>query len=198
MIITDKQLLESLTADPSEGVFNELYARYQLFVLRYLKSYFKDQSFVKDLFQDFWLGVWENPSMLKCDKSGSARLSIISKLKYMILEEYRKTLRNLIVLMAPEDLAKLNNRDWVEMGAHQYIEFKELLRIIDLCFNERQERSKRIFKLRLQNYSVREVAQILGISEQTIYNSYSLSRVQVQKIFARYFPDYTLPLLVPA
>lgn len=193
---TDRELVQEISEQRSEGAYQILFERYQLLVLRILRHHVQNKEDVDDLFQNFWLLVWEKPTVLVSNEEGSVRPAVFAQLRYKVLDLYRASLRSLVVNMDMEELessAIVDDLIAACAEASDNAELMELLEIVAGCFSARRQRAKEIFMLRLKNYSVDEVAQMLNMSRRTVYNSFSESRLQVQQFLMHHYPEYDWP-----
>ena len=73
----DSKLLTLITIK-DEKAFNVFYNRYIKLIYKFVYHELGDQDQTDDLIQDFWVKVWEDPSFLKCDTTGSVdRKSVV-------------------------------------------------------------------------------------------------------------------------
>ena len=91
----DSQLLV-LISNKDIKSFNAFYHRYSNVIYSFVYRHLNDEVSSDDLVQDFWVKVWEDPSFLKCNESGSVKIYMLQHLKFRILDIYRKTLSQLV------------------------------------------------------------------------------------------------------
>ncbi len=99
----DSKLL-NLIANKDEKAFDLFYHKYIKLIYKFVYSELGDQEQTDDLIQDFWVRVWEDPSFLKCNESGSVRSYMLQHLKFRILDLYRRTLSQLINETDPDEI----------------------------------------------------------------------------------------------
>src|SRR5690554_1022792 len=182
----DSKLL-ILIAIKDEKAFDVFYYRYIKMIYKYVYSELGDQEQTDDLIQDFWARVWEDPSFLKCNESGSVRSYMLQHLKFRILDLYRKTLSRLI---KETDPMELENEMYEYNNIISQLSEQELLAIIQEALEDEPMLVRNAFLMRINNWSVKEIAKTLSINPKTIYNNYSESLAVVRKHIQDHYPEF--------
>lgn len=182
----DSQLLV-LISNKDIKSFNAFYHRYSNVIYSFVYRHLNDEVSSDDLVQDFWVKVWEDPSFLKCNESGSVKIYMLQHLKFRILDIYRKTLSQLV------RECKIENADneVVYNGILDEHNERELINIIHEALDTQPQIVKKVFWLRINNWSVEETAKALSVSSKTIYNRYSESLSVVREKLAKHYPEFT-------
>jgi len=186
MKIKDSKLL-FLISNKDGAAFETLYNRYIRLIYSYVYRELNDERVADDLIQDFWLRVWEDPSFLKCNESGSVKVYMLQHLKFRILDLYRKTMTHLVMELNPEIAEQ-------EQAAYNHItemmNESELLAAIQEALEHQPPLVRNTFWMRINNWSVEETARTLSVSQKTIYNKYSESLSVVRAHLRDHYPEF--------
>lgn len=182
----DSKLL-ILIAIKDEKAFDVFYYRYIKMIYKYVYSELGDQEQTDDLIQDFWARVWEDPSFLKCNESGSVRSYMLQHLKFRILDLYRKTLTRLV---EETDPIELENEMYEYNNIISQLSEQELLAIIQEALEDEPMLVRNAFLMRINNWSVKEIAKTLSVNPKTIYNNFATSLGIVRKHIQDYYPEF--------
>lgn len=182
----DSKLL-ILIANQDENAFDVFYYRYIKLIYKYVYSELENQEQTDDLIQDFWARVWEDPKFLKCNESGSVRSYMLQHLKFRILDLYRKTLSQLL---------KETRSEEVENEMYEYntiisqLSEQELSAVIREALEDQPMLVRNAFWMRINNWSVKEIAKTLSINPKTIYNNYTKSLTIVRRHIQNNYPEF--------
>jgi RNA polymerase sigma-70 factor (ECF subfamily) len=166
---TDNSLLK-LISEKDRKAFSLFYDRYIRLIYKFVYQSFNDHNQTGDLIQEFWMKVWENPSFLRCNEQGSVQSYMLQYLRFRVLDVYRETLKNMISIDQLEESIEIDYH-----GVTEELDEKELLSVIREALNEQPYIVRKIFWLRINDWSVDETAQELFVSKKTVYNKYSES-----------------------
>ncbi|TAH66085.1 MAG: sigma-70 family RNA polymerase sigma factor [Anaerolineaceae bacterium] len=182
----DSKLL-NLIANKDEKAFDLFYHKYIKLIYKFVYSELGDQEQTDDLIQDFWVRVWEDPSFLKCKESGSVRSYMLQHLKFRILDLYRRTLSQLINETDPDEI---ENEIFEYNNIISQLSEQELLAIIQEALEDETMLVRNAFIMRINNWSVKEIAKTLSINPKTIYNNYASSLAIVRKHIEDNYPEF--------
>lgn len=182
----DSKLL-NLIANKDEKAFDLFYHKYIKLIYKFVYSELGDQEQTDDLIQDFWVRVWEDPSFLKCNESGSVRSYMLQHLKFRILDLYRRTLSQLINETDPDEI---ENEIFEYNNIISQLSEQELLAIIQEALEDETMLVRNAFIMRINNWSVKEIAKTLSINPKTIYNNYTSSLAIVRKHIEDNYPEF--------
>ncbi|WP_286833858.1 MULTISPECIES: RNA polymerase sigma factor [unclassified Proteiniphilum] len=192
---TDYSLL-LLISEKDRRAFDLFYKRYIKLIYSFVYHELNDQVMTDDLIQDFWIKVWENPSFLKCNDQGSVQSYMLQHLRFRMLDIYRKTLKNII------SIDKLELKEIIASSYNSItsrMEEEELVSIICEALNSQPPLVQKTFWLRINNWSVEEIAKTLTISHKTVYNKYSKSlsivRSHIKKKYPELVEDFNLTII---
>ncbi len=132
----------------------------------------EDES-AMDVVQDVFLWIWNNKGSLKIE---TLRSYLLSSVKYKVANQIRKgkARERFLSFIEETELTEDPVTDWVEV--------KELRRVIQNCVDSLPERWKEVYELsRNEHLSNREIADRLGISEKTVekHITSSLKRIKI-------------------
>lgn len=140
------------------------------FSLKYLKS----EEEAEEVVQEVFLYIWEKREGLKPDQSFNAYIFTIA---YNIIRKYfiRKNREN---AFKDEQLYIFLNE---ENNLDQIIDYKFLLEKVELIINSLPARRKEIFiKRKYEGMAIKQIADELGISPNTVENQLSAAQKQIQ------------------
>ncbi|AKD05225.1 sigma-70 family RNA polymerase sigma factor [Pontibacter korlensis] len=175
-----------MTHNRSLGKIEEIYSQYwrELYVAAFRRL--RSEEEVEDILQDIFLSLVQKPEVL--DKEGSVKAYLHQALKYKIIDFYRKDqLRHSFAL---EEL---------QATKHAGTTSDELLLAeeLELCVQEEvsrmPEKMQQVYLLsRKESMSIEQIAEQLGISNQTVKNQISSA---LRRLRTR-LSDYTSLLLL--
>lgn len=165
---SDKDILIAI-ATQDKVAFSELYERYSDPVLKRLCSRIGDLYVAEDLFQEFWMFIWKSPLLVRVDEEESAAKSLYYILSKHILDYYRLSQK---ILSSKENLNESSNIKELQYShvSEEVIE-KDIALLIDQLVAAMPDLDRHIFNLRVKKqYSIKETARMLKISEKTVQN----------------------------
>lgn len=176
----DDHELVSLLKDGDAEAYAEIYNRYIRVLVRFAESKLYSLEDARDLIQDLFTGVWSGKENLEIQDSlksylfGIARFQIINKIrKNIVREDYADKLRAL----SP-----------AYVSLEEELEFRELDSNIKAKLNELPQKTRDIFqKSREESRSIKEIAEELNLSEQTVKNQISMAIKHLRKSFSAFF-----------
>ncbi len=141
------------------------------------KAYYltKDEDFAKDLVQEVFITFWEKKEQITIQSSISNYLTGMLKnrfLKYVA----SKSRQDKFILQLEQSMQT------VERSFIGIIEINEVSKSLNDIIDQLPPLMKKVFLLRDQNYSIKEIAKLLNIAEQTVksYRSEGKKRIQHQ------------------
>lgn len=166
--LTDKELLKKVRLG-SERAFSVLFDRYKSMLFRHIYQRIKSVVESEEILQNIFISVWKNRETIVIDNSVCPYL--MGAAKNCIFEFYARTAKDLahsqLFLALPEP---------IEYPAEDFIVARELEYLIDIEIQKLPLTMQQIFILsRKQHTSIREIASILNLSEQTVKNNITLA-----------------------
>ena len=168
-IPSDERSLVLRLIEGEEDAFCELYAAYKNRLIYFAMRFLKSREYAEDIFQDAFTIVWHGRRFINPDASFSAYLYTI--VRNRILNQlrdlsYQDKLREQILSQA----VNYTNETRDEIIAN------DLRQFISCALQQLTPRQREIFEMsREQQMSHREIAEVLGISVNTVQESISIS-----------------------
>ena len=165
----DERSLVLRLIDGNEDAFCELYAAYKNRLIYFAMRFLKSREYAEDIFQDAFAVVWQGRRFINPDASFSAYLYTI--VRNRILNQLRDLsnqdkLREQILSQA----VNYTNETKDEIIAN------DLRQFISRALQQLTPRQREIFQMsRERQMSHREIAEVLGISVNTVQESISIS-----------------------
>lgn len=166
--LSDTELIDKVKSNHTPA-FEEIFKRYwePLFVFALKKL--KDEDDAKDVVQDVFINLWIRSSSLVITETlekylfSSVRYELLYKISKSIKKEQKiKHYRDVVM---PEFTAALDP-----------VQQKELRAAIDQQIDSLPDRLKQIYRLSKEdNLSIKEIANMLELSEQTVKNQLSIA-----------------------
>ena len=168
-IPSDERSLVLRLIEGEEDAFCELYAAYKNRLIYFAMRFLKSREYAEDIFQDAFAVVWQGRRFINPDASFSAYLYTI--VRNRILNQLRDLsnqdkLREQILSQA----VNYTNETKDEIIAN------DLRQFISRALQQLTPRQREIFQMsRERQMSHREIAEVLGISVNTVQESISIS-----------------------
>lgn len=176
--LDDFQLIELLKGD-DESAFAEIYSRYAENMAGFACSKLYSLEDARDLIHDLFVKLWENRNQLVISSNLKTYLYLL--IRHRIIDKIRK---NITREEYAESLKSL--RYAYHNSIEQKIYLKELENTIEKSLNELSPRVKEIYQMsRVEELSIKEIAEKLGLAEQTVKNQLSTALKHLQKVLAQ-------------
>ncbi|TDO20695.1 RNA polymerase sigma factor [Pedobacter duraquae] len=161
--LSDDELLVLIKKDDG-AAFTTIYNRYAGSLAAFAGAKLYHLEDARDLLHDLFIKLWEDRYNLNIDTN--LKNYLFSAVRYKVIDKIRKN-----VIRQDYSPVTHNSEDY---GAQHQLEAKELQLAIEQSLNQLAPRTKEIFLLsRHQHQSISEIAQMLGLSEQTVKNQIS-------------------------
>ena len=169
-ILSDERSLVLRLIEGDEDAFCELYAAYKNRLIYFAMRFLKSREYAEDIFQDAFAVVWQGRRFINPDASFSA---------YYLYTIVRNRILNQLRDLSNQD--KL--REQILSQAVNYtnetkdeIIANDLRQFISRALQQLTPRQREIFQMsRERQMSHREIAEVLGISVNTVQESISIS-----------------------
>jgi RNA polymerase sigma-70 factor (ECF subfamily) len=188
---SDQEILLIARENPSKG-FELAFDQY--WPVLYRQAYKKTQSkdFAKDLVQDVFIALWDNMDKLVQQESLLPYLYTI--LRNNALKQFEKD--NVRLKYAMERTVQ---PDDFELTSHHLLLSKELQAIITDEISQMPARMKKIYLLKKEsNYSIKQIAIELDLSEQTVKNQLHMATNRLKDRIRMYDPGLISVALIVA
>lgn len=184
--MTTEKSTSAFQLDDREA-FTELYHRYWDLLYKHVLSRVADNAIAQDIVQDVFVSLWQKRQRLRVTTTieafllGCAKMQVLSyfkteKLRQQVIE---KAMQQLDVFVDDTDVVQLEVME-ASLGRA----------VGDMPENMRQS-----FLLRCDNRSIREIADLLGIAEQTVSNNLNEAVKRLRKKMAQQPPSQYLTCL---
>ncbi|HBK93401.1 MAG TPA: hypothetical protein DDZ69_00055 [Porphyromonadaceae bacterium] len=180
MQTSDKILLKAIE-NKDRKAFSQFYERYSHTVLCFVVSKVHNKEVAKDIVQNFWLAFWENPRILRTNKTGCVKVYMLQHLRFRIYDMYR--------IAVPETIPAEDANIVSSLTSHENIEKEELLQIVRDALKNSSTLNQDAFWMRLENIPAKETAGELNTTTQTVHNSFSKSLRTVRKYIKKHYPE---------
>lgn len=142
----------------------------------------RDTEFAKDIVQEVFVYCWQQRESIRITTSVEAYLR--TALQYQLVAHFRKLDIN------DRAFAYLYER-MVEVEAHMrdILTEQDLAKTVTNEVEQMPDTMREIFRLRIRDYTVDEIAQSLNIAEKTVRNNISKGLHRLRKAMAKDFPE---------
>ncbi|RZK41740.1 MAG: sigma-70 family RNA polymerase sigma factor [Pedobacter sp.] len=151
----------------------------------YKASYYRirDQSAAEDIVQDVFTDLWDKRHSIRIETSLSSYLQ--ASLKYRIIRLFN---RSSLHQNAIDHL--MGRMTEMEQAIFDALEYNDLERTISQTINSFPENMRNIFLLRSEELTIREIADALGLAEQSVKNNVSEGLKRLKIVLLRTDPDF--------
>lgn len=178
--LDDFELIELLKGG-DESAFAEIYSRYAENMAGFACSKLYSLEDARDLIHDLFVKLWENRKQLAISSNLKTYLYLL--VRHRIIDKIRK---NITREEYADGLKSLHYA--YHNSIEQKIYLKELEDTIEKSLNELSPRVKEIYQMsRVEELSIKEIAEKLGLAEQTVKNQLSTALKHLQKVLAQVF-----------
>ncbi|MGQ3356741.1 MAG: sigma-70 family RNA polymerase sigma factor [Phreatobacter sp.] len=155
--------------------FRALYARHNVRVFRFLLRFIKDEGRAEDLIGEVFLDVWRQADRFEARSSVSTW--ILGMARFKALSSLRKTTE--AELDEEQAAAIADDADTPETVSQKLDKAKAIRRCIDQLSPEHREIVDLVY---YQEKSISEVAEIVGIPENTVKTRMFYARKRLQEL----------------
>jgi len=158
--LTDEDIYELLRTD-NQIAFSVLFQKYNQLLFIYIFKKLKDEEECRDIVQEVFLNLWNNRK----------KIVLKSSLKSYLFQAVRNRALNIFVhkKVSQKFLDSFPKLPEIHEGTDYAIREKDIIETIDREIALMPPKMQEIFELSRKEYlSHREIAQMLGISEETV------------------------------
>lgn len=190
-ISTKEEVLIRLLKQDSQWAFNHLYQLYAHRLLAFAMEYCHQHETAEEIVQDTFIWIWNHRHDIKQEKTLFNLIFI--KTRHLLINAYRATVNS----PRFEDYVEYSNRLGTEHVDSQ-LEYDEFVRIIEQGLKQLPPTQQRVIRLsRLEQKSIKEIAVMLNMKEQSVRNQLSLGLKQLMSLISRSGYGVLLALLIP-
>ena len=190
--LSDQPLLEQIQRDNPKA-FATLLDRYSQVLFEHVYRKIGHREDAEDITQEIFLSFWKNRTTIQVDINNSLRSYLFGSAKYKVIDYYAK-----VAVQIPQ-LQPLDSIQ--EMGAATHADdallTKELQRLLEKELDAMPERMRKPLQLsREEEMTIREIALLLQISEQSVKNNISSALYKLRLRVKSYNAPLSISLLV--
>lgn len=191
---TDADLLIR-TAQGDASAFNELVGRYREALVRHVRQRTGRADVAEDSVQEIFLSLWRNRHSVYADEQGSLAPYLYTAARYAIIDHFSQPN---VVIPFGDMLGQLHDLATADRGDTRLL-LHELHAMIRAEIDRMPPRLRSAFLLsREDNLTIREIAERLALSEQTVKNNISAALALLRRALHQYREGMTLFLLLVA
>jgi len=181
LTLSDQDLVTAMK-NGDQKAFEALYEQYWPEVYTMIYRRINDREVTKDILQEIFINLWNYRHRIIAERSLAPWLNSIAKKQ--TISWYRKQ----ISTKQRETLYQEN--ETLIVPAPTELEAKELQELLDLEIEKMPDNMKLSFRLsRFENKSVREIAEELSLSEQTVRNNVSMALERLRSRAKRFYSE---------
>lgn len=183
--MADEHVLIMAMKGGSHDAFNQLYGLYAGRLFVFCQRVTKNTALAEDIVQEAFIALWENRQSIRNEQSVSSLLFLMAKGR--AINGLRKTLN------AETYLKYVQTQRAEATSADKQLMYEDFLSVIDSALSHLNPTQQKVIRLsKIENMRIRDIAEQLGLSEQTVKNSLSTGMKQLRNIMKK---DYGLVLL---
>lgn len=149
----------------------------------------KNAEDAQDLLQDLFTDLWERRKTLKINTSLQSYLHVSLKHRFL-----RKVMRANLNEKALNYLGK--RMEQMQASVLEAIEVAEMQTTISQVIKILPEHMQKIFLLRGEDYSIKEIAETLGLAEQTVKTYNMQLKRKIKEAILTQYPDVSHSLML--
>jgi len=189
----DAVLLIQKLRENDQLAFSQIVRHFTPELARKAFKFTKCQDDAKDLLQDLFTDLWERRQQLAINTSLQSYLYVSLKHRFL-----RKVMR---ANLNDKALSYLGKRmEQMEASVSDLLEVSEMQTTIAQVVKLLPEHMQKIFLLRGEDYSIREIADALGLAEQTVKTYNMQLKRRIKDAILTQYPDvsHSLSLVILA
>ena len=188
-IINEEQDIDHLIRGDKKA-FDRLYLQYHKAVHANILKFVKDPTLAEDVLQDVFLSMWQNRFKFEGKDSIGGWLFVVSYNRSLNI--LRSKLRASIEYVDTYPTDPVASNDAQETEAEHLLQ----LSLLEEAVNNLPARKKEVFKLcRYEGRSKADVAELLGISQQSVSDYLKQSNAAIREYVSQHYPRYATSAL---
>lgn len=169
--------------------FTALYKKYSAGIYTFCTNLTKSRQDAQDMVQEIFVKLWDSRQKLSPDASARGFLFVLAK--NMLIDAYRKRVNDPVY----EDYIEYSNSLGSEDESR--IEYQEFLTIVKSQIDTLPPAQRRVMNLsKIENLSIKEIAERLNVSQQTVMNQSSQGLKHLREKLRRYLNGSLIILLL--
>lgn len=178
-ISTKEEFLIWLLKQDSQWAFDCLYRMYAHRLFAFALEYCHQKETAEEIVEDTFIWIWNHRHDIKQEQT--LRSLVFIKARHLLINAYRATLNS------PQFEDYINYANCLgsqEQGSQ--MEYDEFMSAIHKGLNQLPPTQQRVIRLsRFEQKSVKEIASMMNLKEQTVRNQLSLGLKQLMVIIGR-------------
>jgi len=203
--LSDKHLFARIS-EGDEQAFQTVFHAYNKILYPYILSLVKIEADAKEVIQETFLQVWlKKDTLPDIENPGGWLYTLAANFSYLHLRKEARYVRRLHNVAAESAAGSNSVSGWSAPATnlndiHEAFDSKEVKALIQEAVNKLPQRRRQVFQMsRLEGYSRREIAEFLGISENTVRNqlqdAVEFIQDQIRKNSSQYLPAILIGIL---
>lgn len=168
MNVFDEPLLISLLKRNSQPAFRQLYDHYAGHLFTFCMQYTHSRETSEELVEDTFVWLWRNRQSIRQDTT--LKSILFTRTRHYIINAYRKTVNAPVFEDYIDYLGQFEDRSF------NHLEYDEFQKAVNKAIDSLPETQRKVIRMsRIEMMRIKEIAQTLGLKEQTVKNQLSLA-----------------------
>lgn len=179
--LSDNFLLQQIKNN-DHSAFDVLFERYWKKLYQSALARINDKEVAQDIVQELFIKLWDRRAEL--DIKSSFENYLLNAVRFNVISYYRSkkvTEANL--------QSALDRIDILEESIHSLSDYLELEKILQDAVNQMPEMLKRVYQLRSENLSIKDIGNEVGLAEQTVKNYLTEGSRRLRITVAEKYPE---------
>ena len=182
--LPDQELLRAIH-DDNHSAFEALFDRYWKQMFRAAQARLKDSSTAEDVVQELFIKIWQRRHELVI--VGPVENYLNTAVRLGVINVYRSQ------RLKPELIEDALDRvSLLESSIESLTDYIELERTLSDAVDVMPEMLQKVYELRSENRSIKEIAGELGIADQTVKNYISEVLRRLRVVISEKYPEKSL------
>lgn len=190
--LSDQPLLECIQRD-SPKAFATLLDRYSQRLFEHIYQKIGHRENAEDITQEIFLSFWKNRMTIRVDTNDSLRSYLFGSAKYKVIDYYAQVASMVPQMQTLDTMGEISGNE----SADDALLTKELKCLLEKELDAMPERMRKPLQLsREEELTIREIAQLLEISEQSVKNNISSALYKLRLRVKSYNAPLSISLLI--
>jgi RNA polymerase sigma-70 factor (ECF subfamily) len=166
-VLRNGELLLTELQTNGEAAFEKIYNLYSAELIAFAAKRLESLAEVKDILHDVFVDLWTRRETLRI--TTSLRAYLYSMVRYKVIDHVRKNVRREYYTQMVRSLESRTDNSTLEQ-----ILYEDMTAIVESEIDKLPEKTREVFLMsRYQHKTVREIAEQMQVSEQTVKNQLS-------------------------
>ncbi len=186
--LSDCELIKAISTS-DENAFMEFYSRHSLWIYRQLKWLIKDREEAMNLSQDIWEAIWRSRSGMT--EITSVKAFFTSIIRHKVSRMWKR--RDSLLFTPMDDSPEAFQIEADCISPESALTEEVIFAAVDEILLAIPELSRNIYKLRRSDYSVKETADMMGVSCEVVRTLDNRAKNTIRKKLAATYPSPNHP-----